>query len=359
MSRVILGVIAVGLAPALRAGATYDLVDLGLLSGGSFSQAAALSGNGKVAGSADASLYTAQPFLWTSGSGVLGLDPVNSTFAFGLGVNSSGVVVGYELDSTLGVFRAFRHDGLSASTIDTLGGSSNAALAINNAGIIVGYSEDGGGATLAFSSSAGAVTALGTLAGGSTSSANAINNSGDIVGESDTAGSTDPHAFLLSGGVWTDLGVLSGFTSSKATAISDAGHVAGILDGGADGSRAFLWTSGGAITQLGVLAPGGTSKAYGVNSGGLVVGTSDGVAFLYSAVLLDLNTLLDPAVTGWQLTEAMAINDAGQIAGTGFYQGEQHAFLLTPSESVPEPSTVLLLGAGLAFIAWRKTYAAG
>jgi probable HAF family extracellular repeat protein len=58
--------------------------------------------------------------------------------------------------------------------------------------------------------------------------------------------------------------------------------------------------------------------------------------------MIDLNSLL-PADSGWQLTEAKAINDSGQIVGYGIYNGQNpHAFLLsvdnTPPTTTPNPS---------------------
>jgi len=72
-------------------------------------------------------------------------------------------------------------------------------------------------------------------------------------------------------------------------------------------------------------------------------------AFLYDdGSLFDLNEFL-PDDSDWVLREAEAINDMGQIVGTG-YLGEDNddprAFLLTP-QPVPEPSTMLLFGSGL------------
>ena len=44
------------------------------------------------------------------------------------------------------------------------------------------------------------------------------------------------------------------------------------------------------------------------------------------------------ANSGWTLGGARAVNDAGQIVGTGFWQGQNRAFLLTPDAAVPEPA---------------------
>ena len=54
-------------------------------------------------------------------------------------------------------------------------------------------------------------------------------------------------------------------------------------------------------------------------------------AFLYTGgTMYDLSKVLVNG-TGWQLGYAVAINNAGQIAGTGLYQNQQRAFLLTPA----------------------------
>jgi probable HAF family extracellular repeat protein len=45
--------------------------------------------------------------------------------------------------------------------------------------------------------------------------------------------------------------------------------------------------------------------------------------------MTDLNSLL-PANSGWELTTANAINEQGQIVGSGKKDGQTKAFLLTP-----------------------------
>ena len=67
--------------------------------------------------------------------------------------------------------------------------------------------------------------------------------------------------------------------------------------------------------------------------------------------MTDLNSLIDPS-SGWTLWSVNAINNRGQIIG----EGNLGAFLLTPV-SVPEPSTLALLGVGavsLLACAWQK-----
>jgi hypothetical protein len=44
-----------------------------------------------------------------------------------------------------------------------------------------------------------------------------------------------------------------------------------------------------------------------------------------------MQTLLDPATgAGWTNISASAINNLGQIVGTGIHNGQSRAFLMTP-----------------------------
>jgi len=307
----------------------YSITDLGALAGGTMTSASAISTNGLAAGSGDANSTISQPFL-RSGSGILPVSPVSSPLAFGTGVNSAGSVVGYEFSVDFSTFRAFLNDA-SAKYLPLLaGGTNNAATGINDLGTVVGYSATGSASEMAFVYSGGVARQLGTLPGGTTSRANAVDNYGNIVGCSDTGSDAALHAFLHSGGIWTDLGVRSGYQWSEATAVS-SNQVAGTLNDPFGGTTAFLWTAASGMTALGALVPGGNSQAFGVNAAGDVVGSSDGAAFLFhDAQMIDLATRVLSS-RGWQLSEAVAINNLGQIAGTGTHNGQAHAFLLSPT----------------------------
>jgi probable HAF family extracellular repeat protein len=153
----------------------------------------------------------------------------------------------------------------------------------------------------------------------------------------------------------SDLGTLGG-GSSVATSINDNGKVVGIYSVGVNLvnplTRAFLYTNG-SMSDLGTLG-GITSIAKSINNSGQVVGYStdqsrSSRAFLYSnGVMSDLNSLLYPN-SGWKLSDAVDINDLGQIVGTGVFDGQTRAFLMTPTDisPVPLPASAWLFASSL------------
>jgi probable HAF family extracellular repeat protein len=224
-------------------------------------------------------------------------------------------------------------------------GNYSKAYGINDSGQVTGqYSGEGAGHSYAFLYSGGVMKHLPTLSSGGDSLGAAINNSGQVTGWAVTRDGA-AHPFLYSEGTMKDLGTLGGRNSS-GTGINESGQVTGSsMIAGSTASHAFLY-SGGAMQDLGTLG-GVWSNGFDINNAGTVVGasaTTNGTqhAFLYDTMMRDLNDFLPPD-SGWLLTSAQGINDAGQITGYGTYNGEGRAFLLSPSfAATPEPSAWLL-----------------
>jgi probable HAF family extracellular repeat protein len=208
---------------------------------------------------------------------------------------------------------------------------------------------------------------LGTL-GGYASNGNAVNSRGQVVGAALNAVPEDPdiagifngtgifsglpaaqqvRAFLWQGGVMHDLGTLGG-NNAQATFINEQGDVTGFSGTNNDDAindatgsptiHPFLWKNG-RMQDLGSL--GGTlatpgSFIYGpwgpvMNARGDVAGTSylpgdtSWHAFLWShGHMIDLGTL------GGSKSEAVSINDRGQVVGRAYVTDTplvRHAFL--------------------------------
>lgn len=192
--------------------------------------------------------------------------------------------------------------------LGAMGGPRSHAAGINAAGDVVGV------AAHAFLYSGGRMIDLGVLSGGQTSYARAVNDSGMVVGSGDVLGGGGSHAFLYSNGTMTDIGTLAG-GSTVAYGINKAGDVVGSSYTSA-ALHAFVY-SAGSMHDLGTLG-GMTSIAHGINDSGVIVGASsrDGYqlsrAFIYSN-----NTMTDLGIFGGSPV-AMAINNSGQIAGSGY-----------------------------------------
>ena len=112
----------------------------------------------------------------------------------------------------------------------------------------------------------------------------------------------------------------------------------------ANQDRAFLY-SNGVMQDLGALPGGSRSYANDISDTGLIVGWSYNAqsqaraALFTEGQVIDLNTLL-PANSGWVLQQAFAINNFGQVTGTGTLDGQRRGFLLS---GVPAPSTGLVM----------------
>ena len=237
--------------------------------------------------------------------------------------------------------RAFVFDRGTSTILGTLGGRDSQAFGINNAGQVVGWSNIPGpapgnvGDEHAFIFQNGVMEDIGTKTTARTFGSS-INGSGQVSGWGSSNNSNNGGAFLYSGGAFQ-------FFQPMAIAwdINNAGQVVGGIGGNDDGTgRAFLF-SGGVLQDLGMPSTGYKyALASAINNAGQVVGfaspsffSSEGErAFIFSSGMMqDLNNLI-PADSGWILSRAVDINDAGQIVGNGFKGGQPRAFLLTPTQ---------------------------
>ena len=240
--------------------------------------------------------------------------------------------------------RGFVFDHGASTVLSTLGGRDSQALGINNAGQTVGWSHTAGpapgvsGDEHAFIFQNGIMEDIGTKTTSRGTWASSINETGQVSGwaRASSPSSSDNGAFFYSGGAFQ-------FFAQSGTAwdVNNAGQVVGVMGGNDDGSgQAFLF-SGGVVQNLGSVSPQHTyALAYAINNAGHIVGfsspsffsSSGEQAFIFSAgVMQNLNNLI-PANSGWVLTRAVDINDAGQIVGNGFKNGQPRAFLLTPTQ---------------------------
>jgi probable HAF family extracellular repeat protein len=310
------------------------------------------------------------------------------------GLNESGAVSG--VNAINDAYRGLLYGG-AWTNLGTLGGSESLAGGLNDSGQVAGYSQTASGTARAFIWSAGGTDGvptnpqmkeLGALDNGETHGYG-INNQGEVTGYSDVVvkSKVQQHAFVWRNGNMSDIGtLLSQWPNSFGYAINDSGHVAGtaynanystmraflyngtsamdIGDLGGDASaltlngadqvtgyatasggvdHAFLYASG-TMKDLGTLG-GHYSYGLGINNGGVIVGGSfidanDTVyhAFIWSNnVMRDLNGLVDASGAGWVLVEAQAVNDLGQVVGSGAYGGANHVFLLSPAQASTPP----------------------
>jgi len=320
---------------------SYTVSDLGAASGDSVSVGYALNTVGQAAGESSTP-SGAIATLFRGGQAIdLGtLEPLD--IAVATGINGSAEVVGFESFSAdqNNVFHAFLYSNGALHDIHSpsLFPAGTSATAINNSGVVVGQGWLNSSSFHAFVYADGQMVDLGPP-GAYQASAVAINNSGQILGNAYfTSGGGG--AFVYASGKFTYLTPPAGAAVS-AFGINSVGQVAGAINGPA-GTHAAVYGNG-KWTDLGGVA-GAAAQATGINTAGQVIGTvifpqtvyhppkpGKHIGFIIgNAGLVDLNTLI-PAGSGFVITDAIAINDAGQILCNGASpDGTKRAVLLTP-----------------------------
>jgi probable HAF family extracellular repeat protein len=294
-------------------GSVIDLGTFGGNNGGAF----AVNNRGQVVGGA------ATPLA----------DPFPSSFFLPFGVQQS---------------RAFLWQNGSMEDLGTLGGPDAIALFINDRGQVAGLSYTDSNVNPAtgtptvhpFLWENGQMKDLGTIGGTIVFLVNHLNESGELVGGMTTAGDAMIHPFLWDGRKLRDIGTLGG-AFGDAIWVNDGGAVVGQASDASEDVHAFLWKDG-VMSDLGVAAGDHCSIAYAINASGQIVGSSgDCSGNATNALLWDRGELINlnafvPAGSGVRLTEAVGINDRGDLAAQGVLpNGDLHAFLLTPCDDEP------------------------
>lgn len=310
---------------------SYVIIDLGTL-GGLTSVALGINESGQVVGSADTNQGLRHAYLWEAGAmidlGTLPPEPQSEAWD----ISEAGHVVGIATVDG-GIARGFMWQDGTMIDLGNLGGANTHAFGVNESGQAVGFSWLPNSEQRAFLWEDGVMSDLGTLGGGA-SLAWDINSAGQVVGVSTLSPGEQGGAFLWEDGVMTNLGTLGGPTS-WASGLNDLGQVVGQAERSDEGLvlHAFIWQRN-EMFDLGALGGYENSRAEAINNQGEVVGWgSNGTTdqpFIYQSDvgLRDLRDLLWVDVD-WTGLYPHAINDAGQIVGSGFH-GSPHAFLMTP-----------------------------
>jgi probable HAF family extracellular repeat protein len=320
------------LARCFQSVPSFELVDLGLLPGGSYSIAWSINNAGVIVGEATNAQGKLRAFIWQTGR--MTELPALGRVAVARWINDQGHIVGYS-----GADSRYPHSCLWVNGQPSdLGVAPNYSLAwalcINNQGTFVGYvgRPRPNAARRAF-----AYTNQYQLLPSDMKRAYAINNNGWIVGVVyNRAVAKEKAALYQPDGTLLELGTLAGADArSVAIGINANNQLVG-WSGTPDGrARAFLWQNG-QMVDLGTLPGYRESTAVSINDAGWIVGwAAKGERWLrpvlwYNGQVYDLQSLVRRGLSGWTLWRAHAVNNLGQIVGYGFYRGRTRAFLLNP-----------------------------
>jgi probable HAF family extracellular repeat protein len=206
--------------------------------------------------------------------------------------------------------RAFRWRAGVLTDLSETGDAISQGDAINTAGVVVGYFIPSTGKGNAFRWQDGVRITLPSLSPPNTGGddhALGINASGTIVGHSVSYGSGQQLPVIWQNGGITPLPLPAGSISGEATGINTANTIVGWVSGAAADHIAIAWQNG-AIVQIGLLG-GARSEALAVNDNGQIVGSRN-IGGEERAFLWQNGTVVDLGPG-----RARAINAAGQIVG--------------------------------------------
>jgi len=320
-----------GLMSGLAVAADYQVVDLG-----ANVSPRDVNSDRIIAGARNTDQYPTIAFRWTPGFGFEDLDGTSAN-----AINDAGKIAGSTLTG------AFVLDGNHTSSWD-----EQTAFGINELGNVAG-SQAGKNPYRATSIPYNPAVLEGTrwtvmdialvYPRGTRQGVYAdiysmvdINEAGYMVGSRRRLGLAGSSAIMIAppySSVKSAADVIYLPTGGVANAINDQNLIVG-TSLASSGNPAFAYLYDGvSVNNLGTLSGGSSSGAYDINEFDVVVGYSQSSngnhAFIWDAStgMRDLNDLAgDP---NWVLVSATAINNAGDIVGTGLLNGQPHGFLLT------------------------------
>jgi len=348
----------------------YRVFNLGAPLGGSFAAANGINDLGWAAGASNLSGDNTQhAVVWIYGFPLdLGTLGGPNSAVLWPGINNAGEAVGVSDTSSndpngekwsCAAFFPSSHTGHTCvgfkwqwgrmTPLATLGGNNGFATNPNNRGQIAGWAENTvhdptcvSPQVLQFEAviweANGQSHQLPPYPGDPDSAATGINDRGQAIGisgicQNAVGNQSATHAVLWQNDTPIDLGSLGGTAWNTPMAINQQGQIVGFSDltGDQNGDNpnfhAFLWVRPGPMQDLHTLTGDAISEALGINERGQIVGVSYAAgfsnprAFIYQHDrMIDLNTLTG-AHPPLYLQVAGYINDSGVIAGQGCYPG--------------------------------------
>ena len=388
-------------ASAFAQAPQYTITDLGSLPSFPACTATAISQSGDVTGYCvgqwEQPISKCPPthaFLYSKGK-LTDLNMTGQPTPVPMAINDSDVVAGGFLNINLTLaganFSSTPFVRQANGTLTQPQGPMQGVLpfAINNAGQVVGtrilVSSTSSNVfinsqAVLYLVSDGTTTLENAPVGAGVSAGFGINQNGTVAGASVSQNSFSALKPLLwQNSVPQALPLVSGFQQALVSGVNDSGVGAGyafnvnfnLFSDSSNSSHAVVFNKDGTVTDLGILSGDRASMATAINNSGTVVGfgnsqapdfslhlaavlktpTPTTRAFVYAGgKMYDLATLVNNNSTGWRLSFATGINNAGQITGTGLVQGpngtEQHGFLLTPVTAPAGPAITGIGGAG-------------
>lgn len=321
----------------------YQIFDIGVVTGDSFSQAFGISTGGIAVGRTIGS--TAKAYTWTQAGGLLGLPNLSGrNFCVSNGANDNQTIVGTCSNTLSGtgklptVWQNGTAQQLPLPAGQTLGDAND----VNSAGVAVGSAGAGTQQRgVIYNNGTGNFITQTTSNGSFFTTVFGVNDSGRVIGsgiDPSNAARTVGMVYDIGSSSAFEVGALPGFNSAVPFGISNVGHIVGASMVNQGPGMPFIWTQDTGMVAIPL--PTGTNggTAYAVNSSGWAVGTAGSnfaIPFLYDGSATYRLQDLIPANSGWDLSmntsaSARGISDNNIIVGTGVFNGQTHAYAMVP-----------------------------